>query len=215
MKSNHWLENSKKNLVPISISDDFKSALSEWKISGNFVDHENREEVCELCEHPELRYHYEIINKKNKNTLWVGSSCILRFSEIEIYDNSGKLIVDENSRKEHLTDIIKKNRVDEVLNPLRRLWRIDKDNRKDIEWIVDTYKRSGGFETYEICWLFRRMNKFHIKYKPGSYSISFRSKFSRDEFMELDNKSLELIKDSLTLSQKKKYLTQRNIRKKI
>jgi len=58
---NAWLKNAIKNLVPLSVEkEDFSKAIKEWSFSGETIDYENAEEVCQLCEMEGLRYHYQI-----------------------------------------------------------------------------------------------------------------------------------------------------------
>ena len=58
------IETSSTNLFPLSQEqDDFALALQEWEHSGQVRDHLAPVEVCQLCEHPKLRYHFEIVNR--------------------------------------------------------------------------------------------------------------------------------------------------------
>jgi hypothetical protein len=57
---NHWLETSKKNLLPLSQASVFAEALSEWLFTGLVLDYDGEEIECELCEHPDLAHHFEI-----------------------------------------------------------------------------------------------------------------------------------------------------------
>jgi len=96
---NHWLDTSKRNLVPLSKSISFTEALREWLFTGNVYDYDDGDIECELCEHPDLSHHFEIRNTLNDNRLLVGSSCILKFSEITIRDALGQEVTDLDERK--------------------------------------------------------------------------------------------------------------------
>lgn len=206
MGTNHWLENAKKSLLPLSESQEFRQALKEWKITGDFIDNEQPVEICELCAHPDVRYQYQISNARNSNTLSVGSSCVLRFTEINIYDADGKLLTEYYERKKYLDDIVKQNQKELILNPLRKLWRIDKQYRKYIEATVQWYKVKSGFAPKNIAILFARMRKFNIEYNPRIYPISLRSDSYRIQFYNLDKHLLELVKESLSTYQQRTYL---------
>ena len=97
MRVNPWLKKSEQNLIPLSISNDFSGALKEWFFTGDVEDHLGELVECEMCEHPELRYHFEIKNRLKENVLWVGSSCIERFQEIEDKKEAEKTLPSINS----------------------------------------------------------------------------------------------------------------------
>ncbi len=70
-----WADTSEKNLFPFSKEKvDFERALREWEHSGVVIDHFYPIESCQLCEHANLRYHFEIINRETQITMQVGSS---------------------------------------------------------------------------------------------------------------------------------------------
>lgn len=206
MRKNYWYENSKNSIIPLSNSTEFKEALKEWKFSGEFTDCENVAETCELCKHPELRYRYEIINVNNSFKLWIGSSCILRFSEIGIYDSTGNQLIDKKDRKKYLEELLKKNKMDKIFIPLRQLWRIDKEYREFIKTAEYYYEKSSGFDSLHLSTIFTRMKFFNIAYNPKIFPISFRYENNKKRFFELDKNQLELIKESLSKEQKRKYL---------
>ena len=84
-----WSEISQKNLFPFSKEQtDFEAALKEWAHTGVLVDHLFPIETCQLCEHSNLRYHFEIVNNETQAALQVGSSCIEKFG-IAVYDEEG------------------------------------------------------------------------------------------------------------------------------
>lgn len=108
---NAYIQNAIKNLLPLSESTDFSIAMTEWQTNGTIVDYlEGADEgdfddrtnlpACELCDHPELRYHFGITNKLNGNELLVGSRCILRFEGIGVVDAStGQVFTGDERRK--------------------------------------------------------------------------------------------------------------------
>ena len=123
---NHWLETSKKNLLPLSQASAFAEALSEWFFTGLVLKYDGEEIECELCEHPDLAHHFEIRNNYNNNRLLVGSSCILKFTEINVRDTFGRLITDPDERKFYLEEALREKLIEIMLEPLRRLWLKDK-----------------------------------------------------------------------------------------
>jgi len=48
------------NILPLSIAGTLPEAFKEWSFTDNTIDHEEAVETCQLCEHEEIRYHFEI-----------------------------------------------------------------------------------------------------------------------------------------------------------
>lgn len=80
-----WAVKTACNLLPYSVAADLAEALHEWAYTGTSNDYGRPEETCQLCDHEDLRYHFEIANRLTAHRLWVGSKCIRRF-EIAGYD---------------------------------------------------------------------------------------------------------------------------------
>ena len=51
-------------------------------------DVEIADEICHLCDHSNIRYQFEIVNKQNGNLLLIGSECIKKFN-IEVVNDEG------------------------------------------------------------------------------------------------------------------------------
>ncbi len=75
------------NILPLSISNTLPEAFKEWYFTENVEDHEDANQDCGLCNHEELRYLFEIKNQQTQHTLWVGSSCILKF-QLRVFDKN-------------------------------------------------------------------------------------------------------------------------------
>src|ERR1043165_5380424 len=94
-----WASRVSENLLPLSKErDDLALALHEWRYAGNFNDLEAPEADCELCDHPEIRYQFEICNVHTGHTLLVGSECIHRFG-IAATDEEGRTLDETETRK--------------------------------------------------------------------------------------------------------------------
>src|ERR1017187_2547261 len=94
-----WIKNAAKNLLPLSREQgNFTLALKEWYYAGNMHDLEEPVEICELCEHPDIRYQFEIVNQHTRNALLGGSEFIHKF-EIGAIDESGTVLDTEGSRR--------------------------------------------------------------------------------------------------------------------
>jgi|SRR6185437_1860839 len=100
----NWARNAENNLLPLSREQhNFALALTEWHYTGNTHDLEEPVEACELCEHPDIRYQFEIVNRHTHQTLLVGSECIHKF-EIGAIDEAGALLDREPVRAGYKTD---------------------------------------------------------------------------------------------------------------
>jgi len=202
---NHWLETSKRNLLPLSQAKTFSEALNEWSFTGLVLDYDVEETKCELCEHPDLVHHFEIKNTLNENRLLVGSSCILKFSEINILDSDGRGIIDFEERKVFLEDALQKKLSEIMLEPLRELWRKDIENRSRIKWRAEKLKGNEGISPKDLLFLFLRMDDFQIPYTPSRYKISLRSLADQNELTLIPKNHLIKLKPALSNLQQKKY----------
>ena len=202
---NHWLETSKRNLIPLSQAESFAEALKEWLFTGLVLDYDSEEIECELCEHPDLTHQFEIQNTLNLNHLLVGSSCILRFSEINIRNSLGREITDPEERKFYLEEALQKKLTEIMLEPLRRLWLKDKEYRSEIEPKAKTLKCGEGISPQQLSFLFLRMDVLQIPYTASRYKISLRSYQEQHELIVMSKAQLRKLKPALSGPQLKKY----------
>ena len=72
-----WVQRVRQNLLPLSLEkQDLTLALKEWYYAGTAYDLEAATEDCELCDHPNIRFQFEIYNQFTEQVLMVGSECI-------------------------------------------------------------------------------------------------------------------------------------------
>jgi hypothetical protein len=94
-----WLDNSRRNLLPLSKERvNFSIALKEWNYTGNYTDLEHERSSCELCEHPDIKYQFEIRNSLTSRVLLVGSECIRKFA-ISAVTSDGEVLSAEQSTR--------------------------------------------------------------------------------------------------------------------
>jgi len=116
-----WIVRGQANLLAASKARDIVRAKREWRITYGFDDLGAAVGRCELCEHPDIRYKFEIENSQTNRHLWVGSECIKKFvpvfeAGVEITDEArkGKIIeqiatvVKSKGRKERALALIGK-----------------------------------------------------------------------------------------------------------
>lgn len=202
----HWHETSKRNLAPLSQASSFKEALKEWKFTGLVLDCNDKNIKCELCEHPNLSCHFEIQNTLNANRLLVGSNCILKFSEINIYDDLfGHEITDPKERKAYLDYVLKEKLIEIMLEPLRKLWLKDKEHRDDIEVKAKQLKAGAGASPQALLSLFLLMEEHQIPYKAARYKVSLHSYQEQGELFRMSNAHRNKLKPALSSTQLKRH----------
>ena len=87
-----WASRAAANLLPLSRERrDLAQALKEWRYAGNYHDLETPSADCELCDHPNIRYQFEIQNLFTDEALLIGSECINRFG-IAATDEEGRTL---------------------------------------------------------------------------------------------------------------------------
>jgi hypothetical protein len=135
----------------------------------------------------------------------VGSSCILKFTEINVLDADGKTVTEQDRREFYLNEALQKKLTEVMLEPLRVLWKKDKKNRRYIQIYAIELKNGGGISPNELLFLFQRMDVINIQYNPKLYKISLRSYENKEELINMSKQSLDKIQASLSLSQIKKF----------
>ncbi|GGP24188.1 hypothetical protein [Silvimonas amylolytica] len=201
---NHWLEKSKENLLPLSVASSFGEALKEWFFTGVVFDRGDEDIFCELCEHPDLASHFEIKNRHKHNILLVGSSCILRFQDIEILDKAGVAITDDNERKSALDKALRDKIIESSLESLRDLWRSDIQNRRKIAELGIAVKNGEALHPEDLLFLFDRMNQLNVEYLATRYKISLRSDNAKYQLAGMSDSEIKKIWPALSNQQKAK-----------
>jgi hypothetical protein len=173
VKHNQWLNNAKKNLLPLSIAQDFSMALDEWEWTANIDEASSNDSWnCGLCEHPHLRYIFEIYNRSTDGTLWVGSECIKKF--IRKHATKGYLAPKEMGRE--LSRTIRKLQKQQRINRLKCLMNELSIHRKylnDPKW-TQGIKKGFSFKQFRhICEL---LQTYGIAYSIADFRISVMKK---------------------------------------
>lgn len=209
--SNYWHENSKRNLFAQSENkSDFNTARGEWVVTGKVFDNCGVEEdpqdiSCELCEHEQLRWQFEIRNEINKNVMLVGSSCIEKF-DINYYRN-GKLLSAEE-RNSILDRQIRKIREDHKyeagLDALRALYKVDEKERDTITMIGKKFKRVRKLDPGMAIYISRMLEKSGIDYLHSWFQIALRNDLSQKSIRSMSDSDYERLEPFLSKQQKDK-----------
>ena len=72
-----YKKNLASHILPHSESQDVIQAILEWGYTGKVMDNQTKQGYCMACGHRPIRHSFYIKNKKNGNTLIVGSECVL------------------------------------------------------------------------------------------------------------------------------------------
>ncbi|PKN64723.1 MAG: hypothetical protein CVU57_12955 [Deltaproteobacteria bacterium HGW-Deltaproteobacteria-15] len=200
-RMNRWLENSERNLLPLSRGDSFDEALGEWFFTGAVFDYEVEEVRCQLCEQVHLSHHFEIKNSLTGGSLLVGSSCILKFSGIQVRDYSGRVIVDSGERKSRLLEVVKGKIIESRLEPLRKLWAVDESNRSKIQELAESLKSDAGVPPNDLLFLLKQMDSHEIPYPAKNYKVSLKSYKERNQIFVMKAPGLQMIIPALSRSQ--------------
>lgn len=164
------------NILPLSIIKSLPDALREWSFTGDVQDHDEAEETCQLCDQEQLRYHFLIRNALNRNTLWIGSHCILKFG-ISVFEAGRKLTPEEAKKK--LNRMIDMMRLDSCIKALRRL---ASEEQNEILTNALAYYENNGVLTpkfaFVVLW---RLGQHKIDHSPSFFKVCLRrDKHKRD-----------------------------------
>jgi len=176
-----WVSRSAENLLPLSKEkQDFQKALKEWVYTGDMYDLGSPTEDCELCEHPDIRYQFKIINQLTANELLVGSECINKF-EISAIDERGRTLNTEESKRkvqrdrQYLITGAKKKKVINVLVALST-----KEQDFDINSFISYVQDRGSFTPDQLSLLFWRLDAQAIEYLPSNFKLTIRKNREKD-----------------------------------
>ncbi|TDL68426.1 hypothetical protein E2R58_04255 [Paenibacillus amylolyticus] len=211
-----WLERVKNNILPVSEEQiDVLKALKEWVYEGDMYDVEIAEETCELCDHPHIRYQFEIVNIINSNTLQIGSECINRF-EIGVLDNKGVLLSSEKAKKKVNKDknkLVTEAKVKSVINSLVSLSKVD--NEFEIESFIKYLKDNGAFTPKQLSTLIWRLEKYKINHIKSHFKLTIKKNKDKDQLLELADYKVKQMWDCLSSSQKNFYSEKQKLKKMI
>jgi hypothetical protein len=203
-----WLENARKNLLPLSKERGrLKHALKEWDYRGKWEDYESCEATCQLCEQEELRYHFEITNKYTKKRLLVGSKCITRFGGVNVYDEQGQLITDpaqaEKRVKRDVQKIVSAAKQRSVMESLTILAKKDNHPEIDVKDLISYYGERGAFTPNQLAMLIWRFEVTKVPFQRAYFKMIATRKREKWQLLKMPDWKLEKLAACLTPSQKR------------
>ncbi|EIZ1550928.1 TPA: hypothetical protein GRR64_19235 [Vibrio parahaemolyticus] len=204
---NCWLRNSMKNLLNLSVSNEFYEACGEWEFTGEVFDYEEPREICELCEKDELRYHFKIKNDITENSLLVGSKCILKFSDIRITNDVGELETSYSERERRLRAALERHRIENFLVKLRKIYRM---LRNDYDKVVMarvgmSIKLKEKLPPSDALWLVNAMENYNFSFEDAPVSICLATNEHKAQLSRMPKRHLNSIWCILSTQQQEKY----------
>jgi hypothetical protein len=206
-----WVSKSAKNLLPLSREkQDFQKALKEWVYTGDMYDLETPTEDCELCEHPDIRYQFRIINQLTENELLVGSECINKF-EIPAIDNRGRILSTEKSKKKVQRDrqyLITNAKKKKVINVLVAL--LTKEQNFNINSFISYVQERGSFTPNQLSFLFWRLDQQRIEYLASDFKLTIRKDREKEQLLKMEYWKMKKLWKAMSTSQRQWYDNNRN-----
>jgi hypothetical protein len=170
----NWAERASAALLPHSIAPTLGVAIREWFYTGNFLDLETNDGVCELCGQQDLRYHFEIENRQTQADLLVGSECIKRF-DIGGVDEMGNRLDAATTGKlvdRHRRGLVENARKQRVMTALLKLGHAAPDF--DAMSFIDFVDDKGAFTRNQVAMVFWKFDTFCIEYRPTDWKVRMR-----------------------------------------
>ncbi len=198
-----WASRAAENLLPLSREQEsLAQALREWRYTGEFHDLEAPVEDCELCDHPDIRYQFEIRNLHTAEALLIGSECIHRFG-IAATDEEGRTLDAAGTRKKVERDrrkLIEEARKRRVIKALVAL--AHADTEFEIGSFIDYLQKRGSFTPKQLVTIFWRLERFGIDHDPRDYKFTIRRDREKGQLLALQDWQLQRLSPCFSDSQR-------------
>lgn len=207
MGDTQWAKRAAENILPVSESDDFTVALTEWFYSGQMNDLEADRSSCGLCEHPDIRYEFEIVNRSNGNALLVGSECITKF-EIPAVDEQGRMLHGVAAKRKVAADrrdLVRRAAHKSVITALLQLAQKDGDFQPMIEKFIQYYNENVAFTPNQLATVMWRMRKLGIAHNKRHFRMKMRRGREQEQLRGMEEWKVKTIWPCMTETQRKWY----------
>jgi hypothetical protein len=201
-----WAQRAAANLLPLSVEQsDLAVALREWVYERNVVMLESPSEVCQLCDHPGIRYQFEIVNHDTGHSLYIGSECIKRFA-IGVRSEGGTIITGKAADRSVDADrrrMEQEARDRSVLNSLVEL--AATDDKFDLEDFIVYYQRRGAFTPSQMALLVWRFQRYGVEHRPAHFKVSLRRQREQEQLRRMPDWRAKLLWLYLSAQQRQWY----------
>ena len=200
-----WIERVAKNIFSLSSNkQDIRSALDEWEYRSEMNDRGVPDSICELCNHPNIRLQFEIVNKHNLNSLLIGSECITKFG-VKVFDENGNLLEDIHAKKKVAKDrrkLIVDSKIKGMINSILVL-STKQGEQINFKEFVDDFERLGGHSPKQLFAMFYRMKVNHVKYNKTDFKCYIRKPHFKQQLLTMEVSRINDIWPALSTSQRK------------
>lgn len=198
-----WASRAARNLLPLSREKEaLAAALREWRYTGDYHDLETPSADCELCDHPKIRYQFEIGNLLTGAHLLIGSECIHRFG-ILATDEEGRLLDEAGTRRKVEKDrrkLVEDARKRSVMKSLVALANVDREF--DIASMVQYLQARGAFTPKQLSVVLWRLRKHRISHQPADFKLTIRRDREKAQLLAMPDWELQRIKACMSDSQR-------------
>jgi hypothetical protein len=198
-----WASRAAKNLLPLSLEkSDLAAALKEWRYEGGFHDLESTDADCELCDHPDIRFQFEIRNLHTNSRLQIGSECINRFG-ISATGDDGEGLDAAGTRKkvsrdrQSLIEEAKKKRVIIALVALSQA-----EPEFSILSFINYLQDRGAFTPKQLATLFWRFEKLRVPFNARDFKLTIRRGREKAQLLDMADWQIEKLLPAMTHTQK-------------
>jgi len=195
---NNYPKKVSENILPFSVAGTLPEAFKEWSFTEKTIDHEEPVEICQLCEHEELRYHFEITNAFTKKSLWVGSQCILKFG-LSVFDSGQHLSPERAKRK--LDRLTQHMRLESCIKALEKL--ALKEQNTILDSALEYYKKNKCLTpkfAFIVLW---RLQENDIDHSPSFFKVNLKKDKYQQDLREMPSKRVHIIWSALSVYQRR------------
>lgn len=186
------------NILPLSVGETLPEAFEEWSFTEDTVDHGEPIETCYLCDHEELRYHFQIRNTFTGHTLWVGSSCILKFG-LSVFED-GQLLSPRDAKRK-LERITQKMRLDSCLKALNNL--CDEEGGEILSGALAYYEKNKFLTPKHAFVVLWRLKHNRIDHSPSFFKVTLKKDRHKSDLRQMPTERVHMIWPALSTSQRK------------
>ena len=198
-----WAQHAARNILPLSREkSDLAAALSEWRYEGGFHDLEAPDADCELCDHPDIRYQFEIRNRFTDARLQIGSECINRFG-ISATGDDGEELDAAGTRKKVSRDrrtLVDEARKKRVITALVALAQADPEFK--ILAFIDYLQDRGAFTPKQLALLLWRFEKLRVRFDVRDFKLTIRRDREKVQLLEMADWQIERLLPAMSPSQR-------------
>lgn len=199
-----WAQRAARNILPLSRErSDLAAALREWRYEGGFQDLEAPDADCELCDHPDIRYQFEIRNRFTDARLQIGSECVNRFG-ISATGEDGVDLDAAGTKKKVSRDrraLVEAARKRRVINALVALSHADPDF--NITSFIDYLQDRGAFTPKQLATLLWRFQKLSVPFEVRDFKLTIRRDREKQQLIEMQEWQLERLVPVMSPAQKR------------